>query len=114
MSKKRFPRVLALAGILVLAWARWHAAGLAVALAGLAAVYWSSVRLHPRTRHARCNGTGEHHSPLFPWTHRRCGRCSSGRIIRWGAGQFGAPPVQAERTRTRAANRAARQAHRWR
>ena len=82
--------------------------------AGCAIVYGSSLRLHPRTRHGRCGGTGEHRSRLFPWVFRKCGRCASGRIIRWGAGQWGSPAIQAERRRTRAALAAARKDHRWR
>ena len=112
MSKARFPWILA--GILIIAWAGWHALGLVLAGAGCAVVYLSSLRLHPRTRHGRCSGTGEHRSPLFPWVFRKCGRCSGGRIIRWGAGRWGSPAVQAERTRTRAALAAARKEHRWR
>ena len=112
MSRARFPWILA--GILIVAWAGWHAAGLALAGAGCAIVYGSSLRLHPRTRHGRCGGTGEHRSRLFPWVFRKCGRCASGRIIRWGAGQWGSPPIQAERRRTRAALAAARRDHRWR
>ena len=112
MSKSRFP--WAVAGILVVAWAGWHALGLVVALVILAGVYLSSVRLSPRIRHGRCNGTGQKQGVLFTWVHRRCGGCSSGRIIRWGAGQWGTPAAQAERTRMRAGLKAAKQGNRWR
>lgn len=103
-----------MAGILVVAWAGWHALGLVLALAVLAVVYVSSVRLSPRIRHGRCNGTGQKQGILFTWVHRRCGGCASGRIIRWGAGQWGTPAVQAERVRMRAGLKAAKQADRWR
>jgi hypothetical protein len=112
VSKTRFPWVLA--GILIVAWAGWHAAGLILAVTGCAVVYGSSLRLHPRMRHGRCKGTGEHRSRLFPWVFRKCGRCSGGRIIRWGAGQWGSDHVQAERQRARQQLGAARREHRWR
>ena len=112
MSRARFPWILA--GILVVAWAGGHALGLVLAAAGCAAAYLASVRLHPRVRHRRCGGTGEHRGAVFTWVHRRCGRCAGGRIIRWGAGQWGSPAIQAERRRTRAALAAARKDHRWR
>ena len=112
MSKARFPWVLA--GVLIFSWAAGHAAGLAVAVAVLAVLYWSSVRLSPRTRHARCGGTGQKQGVLFSWVHRRCGGCQSGRVIRWGAGRFGSPEVKAEAARNRAALDAAKAGHRWR
>ena len=112
MSKTRFPWVLA--GILILAWAAFGVTGLVLAAAFALSVYLASVRLNPRTRHGRCGGTGEHRSPLFPWVFRKCGRCSSGRVIRWGAGQWGAGHIQAERRRAREQLAAARREHRWR
>ena len=112
MSKARFPWVLA--GILIFSWAAWHAAGLVLAVTGLLVLYLGSVRLSPRTRHARCNGTGQHQGILFTWVHRRCGGCQSGRVVRWGAGLFGSPEVKAEAARNRAALDAAKAGHRWR
>jgi hypothetical protein len=112
MSKSRFPWLLG--GILVVAWAGWHALGLALACGVLAAVYLGSVRLSPRTRHARCNGTGQKQGVLFTWVHRRCGGCNSGRVIRWGARMWGTGPVRAEAARTRRARDRARQTRAWR
>ena len=112
MSKPSFPWILA--GILILSWAAWGTLGLVLAAAGCAAAYLSSVRLSPRTRHWRCKGTGEKRGLLFTWVFRKCGRCSSGRVIRWGAGQWVSPAIQAERTRTRAQLAAARRGRRWR
>jgi len=112
MSKSRFPWLLG--GVLVVAWAGWHALGLVLAVFVLLVLYLGSVRLSPRTRHARCNGTGQKQGILFSWVHRRCGRCTSGRIIRWGARMWGAPVVRAEAVRTRRALRRARETHAWR
>lgn len=112
MSKARAPWLLA--GILLVAYAGWHALGLAAALSVLGVLYLGSVRLSPRTRHARCNGTGQHQGILFTWVHRRCGDCQGGRVIRWGAARFGSPEVKAEAARNRAALDAAKAGHRWR
>ena len=112
MSKARFPWVLA--GVLILSWAAWGVAGPLAALAVLGVLYVGSVRLSPRARHGRCNGTGQHQGILFTWVHRRCGGCQSGRVIRWGAAQFGSPAVKAEAARAKAALAAAKQGHRWR
>lgn len=112
MSKSRFP--WAVAGILLVAWAGWHALGLVLAAAVLAVVYLGSVRLSPRTRHGRCNGTGQKQGVLFTWTHRRCGRCNGGRIVRWGSRQWGTGPVRAEAARTRRALARARETRAWR
>lgn len=115
MSKNRFPWVLA--GVVVAAWAGWHAAGLVVAGLVLAVAYAASIRLHPRARHTGfrgCGGTGEHHSALFPWTHRRCGGCASGRVIRFGARRWGTAAVRAEAARARRARARARETRAWR
>ena len=112
MSKARFPWILA--GILFVSYAADGVAGLALAGAGCAAAYCSSLWLHPRMRHGRCNGTGEHRGAVFTWVHRKCGRCSSGRIIRYGAGHYGAGHIQAEYAKARTARAKARAEHRWR
>ena len=112
MSKARFPWVLG--GILLLSFAVFHVAGLVLAVAGAAGAYVVSLRLHPRTRHWRCGGTGESRGAVFTWVHRRCGGCSSGRVVRWGARQWGSGPVRAEGARVRRARAAARQGHSWR
>jgi hypothetical protein len=112
VKKTSFPWVLI--GILVVGFAVGHVLGLILAVLGMAVVYLSSVRLNPRVRHGRCNGTGEHRSWLFPWVFRKCGRCASGRIIRFGARQWGSAAVKAEAARTNAALKAAREGDRWR
>lgn len=112
MKKTAFPWLLAV--ILIVAWAGWHLPGLILAGTGLGIVYLSSLRFHPRMRHGRCNGSGEHHSALFPWTHRRCRGCQGGRIIRLGAGYMGAGHVQSEYRRGREARKQARSGHTWR
>jgi hypothetical protein len=85
---------------------------LAAVVIGLA--YLVAVRVHPRTRHRRCRGTGEHRGLLFTWGHRRCPRCRSGRIIRRGAAWFGTAAIQAEHRREVAEHRRARANHTWR
>jgi hypothetical protein len=80
----------------------------------LIAIYLLSLRVHPRMRHGRCNGTGEHRGALFTWTHRKCPDCYSGRIIRWGAGRWGSGHIKREYKIGQEARRAARTAHRWR
>ena len=104
-------------GILVAAWAGWHAAGLILAAAVMAAVYLASLRTHPRIRHAGwrgCGGTGEVRHRLFPWAFHRCAGCNSGRLVRWGAGQWGSGPVRAERRRLAAGRARARENRTWR
>jgi hypothetical protein len=115
VRRSRFPWVIAL--ILVLAWAGWHLAGLVLAGAGLGVIYLASLRVHPRIRHTGfrgCGGTGEHRGSVFTWTHRRCPGCDGGRLVRWGAGHYGAPHIQAEYRRNRTARAKRRQEHRWR
>ena len=112
MSKARFPWVLA--GILFVSFAAFRLAGLVVAAAGCAVAYGTSLRLHPRMRHGRCNGTGEHRGAVFTWVHRKCPGCQGGRIIRYGAGHFGAGPIQSEYAKAKAARAKAKAEHRWR
>jgi hypothetical protein len=112
VRKSSFPWAIII--ILVVAYAAGHALGLVLAALGLLVVYISSLRLHPRMRHRACRGTGEHHSALFPWTHRKCGGCQGGRIIRWGAGRWGAGHIRGEHVSTREARDAARSNREWR
>jgi hypothetical protein len=112
MRKSSAPILLIV--ILVVGYARFGAIGLVLAILGLGAAYFGSVRLHPRTRHWKCNGMGEHRSALFPWTHRRCGGCQGGRVIRLGAGQIGAPHIRSEYARGRAARKKAQRERTWR
>jgi len=88
--------------------------GLILAALVLFVIYLASLRLHPRIRHGRCNGTGEHHSPLFPWVHRKCAGCQGGRLIRAGAGIWGAEHIRREHARTKAARAAAKKDGSWR
>ncbi len=103
-----------IAVILIFSLVVWHLVGVILAALGLFITYFASLRFHPRIRHGRCNGTGEHRGSVFTWTHRRCGRCNGGRLIRWGAGQFGAGHIQAEADRSKRARAAARDENRWR
>jgi hypothetical protein len=112
VKRSAFPWVIA--GTEVLAFAAWHVAGLILASAGLSAAYLASLRLHPRTRHRRCGGTGEVRGAVFTWTHRKCPRCSGGRLVRWGAGQWGSGPARSEYARAKEARAKAREEHRWR
>ena len=112
VQKRHFPWVLI--GILVVGWAAGSILGLILAALGLSIAYGISLRVHPRMRHGRCNGTGEHRGAVFTWVHRRCGRCQGGRIIRFGAGHWGAGHIQGEYTRTKAAQAQARDSNRWR
>lgn len=87
--------------------------GVLLALA-VAVVYVASLRFHPRMRHGACGGSGEHHSWLFGWTHRKDRRCQGGRIIRAGAVAFGSPAIKAEAARNKAARKLARANRSWR
>jgi hypothetical protein len=107
VSRSRFPWILA--GILLVSLAAWGVTGLALASAGSAAAYYVSLRRHPRTRHRACNGTGEVRGAVFTWTFRKCPRCAGGRLIRWGAGQWGPAHIRAENTRGRQSRAKARQ-----
>ena len=115
MTKGQFTLVTGL--ILLVAWARWHAAGLILGGLGVFAAYYISLRVHPRTRHTGwrgCGGTGEHKGVVFGWGHRKCPGCQSGRLVRRGAGQWGAPRVQQEYRKGKAARKKAKQENRWR
>ena len=114
VRKSRFPWILA--GILVVAFAGWHLAGLVLASIGLGTAYFFSLRVHPRMRHGRCKGTGEVRGAVFTWTHRKCpGKvCQGGRQIRWGAGRWGADHIRAERSRAVQSKTRAREENRWR
>lgn len=115
MRKGTFAVVTAF--VLLAAWGAGHALGVVLAALGLFAAYWVSLRVHPRTRHTgfgSCGGTGEHRGGIFGWSHRRCGGCDGGRMIRRGAGTFGTGPVREEYGRRRQARRAARDRHAWR
>ena len=112
VSKTRFPWILA--GILFFSLAAFGVTGLILAALGCAAAYGTSLRLHPRVRHGRCKGTGEVRGSVFTWTFRKCPRCSSGRLVRYGAGHFGAGHIQAEYAKARTARAKARAEHRWR
>jgi len=112
MRKNHAPWILI--GVLLVAWAGWHALGLVLAVIGLSVVYVSSLRFHPRMRHRACGGSGEHHSWLFPWVHRKCGGCQGGRIVRWGARRWGAGHIVDEHSQAKAARDAARENRAWR
>lgn len=112
MRKTQFPWAIII--ILVVGYALGHALGLILAGLGLGIIYFSSLRFHPRMRHRACRGTGEHHSALFPWTHRKCGGCQGGRIIRLGAGRIGTGHIRNEHAQAKADRAAAREDHTWR
>ena len=81
--------------ILVICWAHGGESGIIATLI-LGGIYLVSLRLSPRQRHGRCNGTGEHKGHLFSHAHHRCSGCRSGRIIRAGAYLFGARHIRDE------------------
>ena len=102
--------------ILLLAWANDATSGIRASL-GIGVIYFASLRFSPRSRHTGfrgCGGTGEIHGWLFRHAHRRCPRCQGGRIVRLGAGHFGADHIQREYVRGREARKAARDNHVWR
>ena len=101
----------------VIAWAAGHLVGVVLATLGIIIISLVTVRIHPRVRHVgwgTCNGTGEHRGAIFGWRHRRCARCNGGRLIGWGAGNFGSEHIQSEYVRSRQARAAAREGHSWR
>lgn len=112
VQKSHFPFILI--GILIVGFALGSLLGLILAAVILFVIYIASLRLHPRTRHRACGGTGEHHSALFPWTHRKCGGCQGGRIVRWGARRWGAGHIVDEHSQAKAARDAARENRAWR
>lgn len=102
--------------VLVICWAAGIVPGILATL-GVGGLYVLSLLLSPRARHTGfrgCNGTGELHGFLFRHAHRKCPRCQSGRIIRFGARFAGLSHVRSEAATTRAARAAARDEHRWR
>lgn len=115
MRKAHFPWILAI--ILLGGFIFGHILGLVLAALGLFVSYLISLRLHPRIRHTgwnSCNGSGEIRGSVFTWSFRKCPRCNGGRLVRWGAGLWGAEHVRSERRRTSEARAAARDGHRWR
>lgn len=81
----------------------------------IAVPYVISLRLHPRTSHRACGGSGRHSSPLYPWGNRRCQGCGgSGRQVRHGSRAFGTVPVRAEHRAGIAARAKARANRTWR
>lgn len=112
MSKTQ--ALLVLGVILLVAWAKWHVLGVAAAGGLLLVAGVSSTRLSPWTSHGRCGGTGRHRSWLFPWAFRRCGRCSSGRVLRPGARLTGSEAARNEHARAAASRANAREHRTWR
>ena len=112
MSKPSFPWILA--GILLFSLLAFHLLGLILAVLGTSIAYGISLWIHPRMRHGRCKGTGEHRGAVFTWVHRKCPGCQGGRIIRYGAGHFGAGHIQSEYAKGKAARAAAKDGNRWR
>ena len=108
-------RNLFLAALLieVVSWANGVMAGIIATLI-VGAVYWLSLLLSPRDRHGRCGGTGQLHGVLFRHAFRKCPRCNSGRIIRFGAARWGLPHVRREAEATARARALARTEGRWR
>lgn len=111
MQRRHYPWILIT--IVLAAFASGILTGVLVSVI-LIVIYLLSLRVHPRTRHGRCNGTGEHRGVVFTWVHRKCPGCYSGRIIRWGAGRWGSGHIKREYKIAGQARRAARTAHRWR
>ena len=112
MQKRRYPLVLPV--ILIAGYAYASTVGVVLAALGLFVIYLASLRVHPRMRHWRCKGTGEHHGSVFVWTHHKCSGCQGGRIVRRGAAIWGAGHVRREYARSRAARTAARKNGAWR
>jgi hypothetical protein len=115
MRKGQFPWALIV--ILVLGYLAFNVVGLVLAALGLFVAYFVSVRLHPRVRHTgwrSCNGSGEKRGSIFTWSFHKCPGCNGGRLVRWGAGQFGPDHIQREYRRNLEARRRAKQDSRWR
>jgi hypothetical protein len=111
VQRRHYPWVLI--GIELIAFASGIVTGVLVSIV-LAAIYLVSLRTHPRARDRHCGGTGEYRGRIFTWVHHKCPHCPNGRIIRWGAGLWGADHIRREYRRTRDSLRAARDQHRWR
>lgn len=103
------------AAVLVIATAGAGVTGFLVAVLILGVPYLISCRLHPRTAHRACKGTGRHVSPLYPWANRRCKGCGGGgRQVRHGSRWAGTAPVRAEHQGLTAARKKMRAERRWR
>jgi hypothetical protein len=112
---KRRDAPLALIVVLVLSFAIWHAAGLILAVLALGGGYLASLRLNPRTRCRRCDGSGRPAGRIWTWTHHKCVRCGgNGRVLRSGAARIGHPSVRAEAARVAAERAAAKRLRGWR
>jgi hypothetical protein len=73
-----------LLGVIVLAFALPHGAGLVIAIIA-AVVYYISLHLHPDRDCRTCGGTGRHRGWVFLWTRRQCTDCAGqGRHRRLG------------------------------
>ena len=113
MRKSRW--LIAAAIILFVATAVSGPLGFVLGAIGLAVPYAVSCRLHPRTSHRGCGGTGRHVSPLYPWANRRCQGCAgTGRQVRHGSRAVGTAPVRAEHQAGIAARARMRQNRSWR
>jgi hypothetical protein len=113
MRKSRW--LIATAVILFAATAAAGPMGFLLGAIGLAVPYAVSLRLHPRTSHRACSGTGRHVSPLYPWANRRCQGCGgTGRQVRHGSRAIGTVPVRAEHRAGIAARAKMRQNRNWR
>jgi hypothetical protein len=109
----RIPLVLIL--ILFLGFALGGIAGLIVAVLALAVGYWFSLRLNPRIRHRSCKGTGRPSGWIYTWSHHKCLGCGgSGRVIRYGATQWGHPGIRDEAARQASAAAEAKRQRTWR
>jgi hypothetical protein len=115
VQKRRFPFILAV--ILIAGYAYASTVGLILAAVGLAVIYLLSLRVHPRINHTGwrgCGGTGRHRGSVFTWTFRKCPGCDGGRLIRRGAGQWGAEHIRHEHARGKAARATAKSGGTWR
>jgi hypothetical protein len=107
--------VLTAAAVLVIATAGAGITGFLLAALILGVPYLVSCRLHPRTAHHACKGTGRHVSPLYPWSNRRCKGCGgAGRMVRHGSRLAGTAAVRDEHQTLAAARKKMRDEHRWR
>lgn len=84
-------------GVLIIGTAGAGVLGFLIAALILGVPYLVSCRLHPRTSHRSCGGSGRHVSPLYPWSTRRCQGCGgTGRKTRHGTRAFGMPHAKSE------------------
>jgi hypothetical protein len=112
--RKRSWLILAAVIFTLFAGAHGLPAGIIAVLAVPGVPYLLWCVLSPRTRHSRCNGSGEIRSRVFPWAHRRCRTCANGRVIRLGTRIIGPGYAKREHAAMVAARRTARQESRWR